>query len=90
MSLSGFPWKAKEDAVMRYFSKRSGEVESVSMINWSRDALPSGRSIVTFEDEASVQKRRINMQRRRTNMQKSPTNATRSRADALLSHWRTR
>lgn len=52
----GFPWKAKEDAVMRYFSKRSGEVESVSMINWSRDALPSGRSIVTFEDEASVDK----------------------------------
>ena len=56
MSLSGFPWKAKEDAVMRYFSKRSGEVESVSMINWSRDALPSGRSIVTLEDEVSVHK----------------------------------
>ena len=68
MPFSGFPWKAKEDAVMRYFSKRSGEVESVSMINWSRDALPSGRSIVTFEDEASMQKRRTNMQKRRTDI----------------------
>lgn len=50
----GFPWKAKEDAVNRYFSKRSGEVESVKMINWSRDNLPSGRSIVTFKDEEAV------------------------------------
>lgn len=51
----GFPWKVKEDAVNRYFSKRSGEVESVKMINWSRDNLPSGRSIVTFKDEAAVE-----------------------------------
>ena len=51
----GFPWKAQDDAVMRYFGKRSGEVEEVKMINWSRDGTPSGRSIVTFMDEESVE-----------------------------------
>lgn len=51
----GFPWNAKEDAVSRYFGKRSGEVESVKMINWSRDGRPSGRSVVTFTDEESVE-----------------------------------
>ena len=51
----GFPWNAKEDAVSRYFGKRSGEVESVKMINWSRDGRPSGRSVVTFKDEESVE-----------------------------------
>merc|ERR1719181_593466 len=44
-----------EDAVSRYFGKRSGEVESVKMINWSRDGRPSGRSVVTFTDEESVE-----------------------------------
>jgi len=51
----GFPWKAKDDAVNRYFGKRCGEVEEVKMINWSRDGTPSGRSVVTFKDEASVE-----------------------------------
>jgi len=51
----GFPWKAKEDAVSRYFGKRSGEVEEVKMINWSRDGTPSGRSIVTFKNEEAVE-----------------------------------
>jgi len=51
----GFPWKAEDDAVQRYFGKRSGEVEEVKMINWSRDGTPSGRSIVTFKDEESVE-----------------------------------
>jgi len=51
----GFPWKAKADAVQRYFGKRSGEVEDVTMINWSRDGTPSGRSIVTFKEAESVE-----------------------------------
>jgi len=51
----GFPWRAKDDAVSRYFGKRCGEVEEVKMINWSRDGTPSGRSVVTFKDEEAVQ-----------------------------------
>jgi len=51
----GFPWNAKDDAVSRYFGKRCGEVDSVKMINWSRDGTPSGRSVVMFKDEESVE-----------------------------------
>ena len=51
----GFPWRAKDDAVSRYFGKRCGEVEEVKMINWSRDGTPSGRSVVTFKNEEAVE-----------------------------------
>eukprot|EP00960_Hanusia_phi_P052374 761416-Hanusia_phi.AAC.4 len=51
----GFPWRAKEGTALKYFS-RCGEVQEVQMINWSRDGTPSGRCIVTFKDEESVEK----------------------------------
>ena len=51
----GFPWKATESTALKYFG-RCGGVQGVQMINWSRDGTPSGRCVVTFENEESVER----------------------------------
>lgn len=51
--VKGVPLKANEAVVKRFFG-RCGDIQDVKALPWARDGRPSGRNLITFADEQGV------------------------------------
>eukprot|EP00960_Hanusia_phi_P068931 766967-Hanusia_phi.AAC.6 len=59
----GIPHNATQQYLGEYFQE-CGEIESITLLNWSRDGKPSGRCIIVFKDSSNTEKA-LKMHRRR-------------------------